>query len=111
MLYEVITVTDAIWGWKSDGLYVDEADISNYGVTSSYGNIIPGDIKLENYINDKGDNIIDQFDQQIIGNSYARINYSLHLNLEYKGLALYVLGQGATGFDRMLNNSYYWNVA
>ncbi len=103
-------VTDAIWGWKSDGLYVDEADISNYGVTSSYGNIIPGDIKLENYINDKGDNIIDQFDQQIIGNSYARINYSLHLNLEYKGLALYVLGQGATGFDRMLNNSYYWNV-
>ena len=103
-------VTDAIWGWKADGLYMNEEDIANYGVSSSYGDIIPGDIKLENFINDKGDNIIDQFDKQIIGNSSPRVNYSVNVNLEWKGLALYVLGQGATGMDKILNNSYYWNV-
>lgn len=103
-------VTDAIRGWGSGGLYLDDADIANYGVSSSYGNIIPGDIKLENFINDKGDNIIDQFDKKIIGNNFPRINYSLNLNFEYKGLELYVLGQGVSGLDKMLNNSYYWNV-
>lgn len=102
--------TDAILGWKADGLYMDESDIANHGVTSSYGTIIPGDVKLENFINDKGDNIIDQFDRQFIGNSFPRINYALNVNLEWKGIGLYVLGQGVSGVDKMLNNSYYWNV-
>lgn len=102
--------SDAIIGWVSDGLYQDQTDITNHGVTSSYGDIIPGDIKLLDIVNDRGDNVIDQFDRQVIGNSTPRINYSLHLNLEYKGLELFVLGQGITGFDRYLTNSYYWNV-
>lgn len=103
-------VTDAIFGWKAGGLYIDDADILNHGVTSSYGTIIPGDVKLENFINDKGDNVIDQFDRQVIGNSTPRINYSLNIDLEYKGFELFVVGQGLGGFDRLLNNSYYWNV-
>lgn len=102
--------TDVIYGWKADGLYFDEAAIANHGVTSSYGDIIPGDVKLENFINDQGDNIIDQFDRQVIGNSFPRVHYSLNLDLEYKGFELFVLGQGVSGVDRFLNNSYYWNV-
>lgn len=102
--------TDAIWGWQANGLYQDDADIANHGVTSSYGNIIPGDVKLEDITNDKGDNIIDQFDRKVIGNGFARVNYSLNLNLEYHGVELYLLGQGTSGRDQMLSNSYYWNV-
>jgi TonB-linked SusC/RagA family outer membrane protein len=102
--------TDAIIGWVADGLYQDDADIANLGVTSSYGAIIPGDVKLLDLVNDNNDNIIDQFDRQVIGNSFPRINYSLNLHLEYKGLELFVLGQGVSGVDRYLSNSYYWNT-
>ena len=102
--------TDVIFGYVDNGLYQNDADIASHGVTSSYGNIIPGDIKYENFINDNGDNIIDQFDVQAIGNSYPRINYSLNLQLQYKNFELFVIGQGTSGFDRMLNNSYYWNL-
>lgn len=103
-------VTDAIWGWQADGLYQNDADITSHGVTSSYGEIIPGDVKLVDITNDRGDNVIDQFDQKNIGNWFPRVNYSLNLNLEYKGLELYVLGQGTSGSDKLLNNSYYWNT-
>ncbi|TYA84342.1 SusC/RagA family TonB-linked outer membrane protein [Seonamhaeicola marinus] len=103
-------VTDAIWGWQADGLYQNDSDIASHGVTSSYGDIIPGDIKLVDITNDRGDNVIDQFDRKNIGNWFPRVNYSLNLNLEYKGLELYVLGQGTSGSDKLLNNSYYWNT-
>ncbi len=102
--------TDAIWGWQADGLYQNDSDIATHGVTSTYGAIIPGDVKLIDITNDRGDNIIDQFDNKVIGNSFPRLNYALNLNLEYKGIELYVLGQGTSGSDKLLNNSYYWNV-
>jgi TonB-linked SusC/RagA family outer membrane protein len=102
--------TDAIYGWVADGLYQNDADIASYGVTSSYGEIIPGDVKLLNIVNDRADNIIDQFDRQVIGNFTPRMNYSINLDLEYKGFRLFVLGQGVAGFDRVLSNNTYWNV-
>jgi TonB-linked SusC/RagA family outer membrane protein len=102
--------TDAIWGWQADGLYTDLNAIANHGVSSALGDIIPGDVKLENFINDKNDNIIDYFDAKVIGNRDPRINYSLNIKLKYKGLGLFVLGQGVAGVDKMLNNSYYWNT-
>ena len=104
------TDTDRIWGWEAQGLYQNDQEILDHGVSSSYGEIIPGDVKLVNFINDKGDNIIDQYDAKMIGNSYPRLNYSLNLRFQYKGIEFYALGQGASGFDRMLNNSYYWNT-
>jgi TonB-linked SusC/RagA family outer membrane protein len=102
--------SDVIFGWEANGLYQNEDEILGDDITSSYGEIIPGDVRLINYINDKGDNLIDQFDRKEIGNSTPRINYSLNLDLEYKGLELFVLGQGVSGFDRYLNTSYFWNV-
>lgn len=100
--------TDAIMGWLADGLYQNEAEVQEHGVISKYGNIKPGDIKLLDVINDRGDNIIDDYDKVFIGNSFPRVNYALNLNLEYKGISLYLLGQGVAGFDRMMSNSYYF---
>ncbi|AUP80709.1 SusC/RagA family TonB-linked outer membrane protein [Flavivirga eckloniae] len=102
--------SDAIWGWLADGLYQNDADITNHGVISTYGDIIPGDVKLLDITNNKGDNTIDQFDTQVIGNWFPRVNYALNINLEYHGLEFYALGQGTSGSDKILNNSYYWNV-
>ncbi|TYA84306.1 SusC/RagA family TonB-linked outer membrane protein [Seonamhaeicola marinus] len=102
--------SDAIIGYVADGLYQDDADIASHGVTSSLGDVIPGDIKLLDIVNDNGDNVINEFDRRVIGNSTPRFNYALNLNLEYKGFELFVIGQGITGFDRYLTNRYYWNT-
>ncbi|WP_075590095.1 SusC/RagA family TonB-linked outer membrane protein [Labilibacter marinus] len=103
------TNTDAIWGWVYDGVYNDQADIDNYGVSTSYGNrgIVPGDLKLKDIANNREDDIIDGNDVAVIGNAFPRINYALNLNLQYKGIELYALGQGVAGLDKMLTNSYY----
>ena len=61
-------------GWLADGLYQNEAQVQEHGVISKYGNIKPGDIKLLDVINDRGDNIIDDYDKVFIGNSFPRVN-------------------------------------
>ncbi|WP_186826901.1 SusC/RagA family TonB-linked outer membrane protein [Seonamhaeicola algicola] len=103
-------VADGIWGWQADGLYQDVADIAAHGVSSAFGDIIPGDVKLIDITNDNNDNVIDQFDTKLIGNWFPRVNYSLNLNLEYKGIELFLLGQGTAGSDIIRNGSYYWNT-
>lgn len=100
--------TDGILGWISDGLYKNQQEIDEYGVTSLYGQILPGDIKLLDVTNDLGDNVINDYDKVFIGNSFPRINYAMNINLEYKGFSLYLLGQGVAGFDRMMTNSYFY---
>lgn len=102
--------TDAIFGWVYDGTYVDQADIDAYGVTSQYGKILPGDLKLKNITNDLGDNIIDTYDRTQIGHSFPLINYAVNVNLKYKGFEVYLVGQGVAQVDEMLNNNYYWNL-
>jgi len=101
--------TDAIWGWVFDGFYTDEQDIADYGVTSSYGELKPGDIKFKNIADELDERVIDTYDRTAIGHSFPRINYALNLDLSYKGFELYLLGQGVADVDQMLNGSYYFN--
>lgn len=103
------TVTDGYWGYVAEGLYASQDEIDADGVTSAYGDIIPGDIKYTDITNDLGDNVINEYDTQEIGNWFPRINYGVNINLEYKGFGLYLLGQGITQVDRMMNNIYFWN--
>ena len=102
--------TDMILGWDFAGFYETQADIDAHGVTSQYGEILPGDIKYNDYNNDLGDNTIDTYDRIEIGHSYPRINYALNLSLAFKGIELYVLGQGVTNVDKLLTNEYYYNT-
>ena len=53
----------------------------------------PGDIK---YLDQNGDNIIDQNDQRIIGHG-VRTQYSFYLDINYKNFEFYILGIGQTG--------------
>ncbi len=99
--------TDAMFGLVDLGLYQSQDQIDADGLRSIYGDVIPGDIRYQDFIND---GVIDQFDWQEIGNSYPRMNYAINLNLQYKNFGLFVIGQGASDFNRYLNNSYYWNT-
>ncbi len=90
-----------ITGLKADGLYQNQADINATGLSSSYtSNIQPGDVKYVDYIED---GLIDSHDIDVIGNSLPKYTYNLYLNLKWKRLSLYVHGQGAAEFDKMLN--------
>ncbi len=116
------TVTDAIWGYVTDGFYTTADDVANWGadggvpLTSSLGTVIPGDLKLvdltdqyEEYNLD--DNVINYYDRKVIGNSRPRYVYDLNLSLQYKNLSFYALGQGVGGCNRMTTwPNYYTNV-
>lgn len=115
------TKTDAIWGYIADGFYTSAEDIATYGaengvpLTSSLGTVIPGDLKFKNISNTYdeytyNDNVINKYDRTIIGNSRPRYVYGLNLQLKYKGLSLYALGEGRFGYDRMKTwPTYYTN--
>ena len=102
------TATDALWALKSNGLY-SEADFNPDGslVTGlpvpTFGTVKPGDIK---YLDQNGDNMIDQKDQRIIGHG-LRTQYSLYLDFKFKNLEFYILGIGQAGNDDYRAGSYY----
>ncbi|MEL6593641.1 MAG: SusC/RagA family TonB-linked outer membrane protein, partial [Bacteroidota bacterium] len=43
-----------------------------------------------------------------IGNSSARLQYGLQLNLSFKGFELFALGSGQTGQTLYNNSAYFW---
>ena len=87
----------AFYGYVSDGLFQNSADIANYkngaGVLIQ-PNAKPGDIKFRDLNND---GLISDEDRQILGNSLPDFTYGLTASFGYKGFDLYVLGQGVTG--------------
>ncbi|WP_430932642.1 SusC/RagA family TonB-linked outer membrane protein [Saccharicrinis sp. 156] len=114
------TETDAIWGYVADGFYTTADDVATYGadgstpLTSSLGSsLIPGDIKFKDMSDTQSeytynDNVINSYDRVIIGNSRPRYIYGININLKYKDVSLYALGQGVGGFDRTLTWPTYF---
>jgi len=102
------TANDALWALLSDGLYSEEDFNSDGSLVSglpvpTFGAVQAGDIK---YLDQNGDNIIDQNDQRIIGHG-VRAQYSFYLDLNYKNIELYILGIGLAGDYNYRSGSYY----
>lgn len=96
--------TDAMFGYVALGLFSDQTDINNSD-PQTFGTVKPGDIKYEDL---NGDNVIDDLDQKMIGNSHSRVEYSFNLSIKYKAFEFYALGTGQSGLDSYFNNPYYW---
>lgn len=109
----------SIFGLVDDGFY-SEADFNVDGegnyilkdglAVPNYGAVQPGDLK---YVDQNGDNIIDNDDRIAIGQSGSPWTYSINLNLKYKAFNLFVLGTGQTGADgNKLSDSFenYYGV-
>ena len=105
--YRKITgkASDAMFGLVALGLFKDQAEINNYNAVQTFGSVQPGDIKYQDL---NMDGKIDDADQTIIGNSWARIEIGLNLKIEYKAFELFALGTGQSGEERYFNNAYYW---
>lgn len=98
--------TDLIWVYETDGLFQSETEVSDYDVSTTWGDVQPGDIK---YVDFTGDGSVDQKDLHTTGEHSPRWNYGINLSLEYSGLKLFVAGKGVFDGKTMLDHpNYFW---
>lgn len=96
--------SDIILGYVSEGLFGKDVSLEGHP-EQLFGAYHNGDIA---YVDLNGDNVIDETDRKVIGNTFPRTFLGIDLNLKYKGWGLYVLGTAQLGMDKLLNNRYYW---
>ena len=107
--YEGMRIGD-LWGFVTEGLFVDEEDIKNHADQSSIQpNVagmpwLPGDIKFKDLNNDgkidKGKRTLDDHgDWKIIGNTTSRYIYGVTLNSEYSNFSFSAFFQGVAKKD------------
>ncbi|NJX14332.1 SusC/RagA family TonB-linked outer membrane protein [Tamlana crocina] len=100
-----------------DGGFYSEADFDASGNLNAglpvpqFGEVQPGDIK---YLDQNGDDIIDNDDNVAIGQASSPFTYGVNLNLKYKAFNLFILGTGQTGgeankLSSSFNNYYEAN--
>jgi TonB-linked SusC/RagA family outer membrane protein len=95
--------TDGIWGLKSDGFFMNEADIAGH-VTQTFGEVKPGDMK---YIDQNGDEKIDDNDVVYLGRSSAPFVMGLNFTAKWKQFTLFALANGQFGGYGMKSGDYY----
>lgn len=98
--------TNVIWGYVTDGLYIDQADIQN-NPTSTLGNmtIAPGDIKYVDQPDQRGeyDGQITSDDRVPIGISQPEIMYGFGPSIRYKNWDFSVFFQGRAKVDIVIS--------
>lgn len=95
---------DAIFGLVNKGFFADQNDINN-SPRQVFSEVKPGDIK---YVDQNGDNVIDQRDEVMIGRWTAPFNYGINFTASYKNFNLFLLGTGNKGGNSLTNSDYYW---
>jgi len=112
-----------IWGLQTEGFFRDAADLASHadqtpvGATNQNFKYQVGDIKFADLNGDGkvdfGKNTLtDHGDLQRVGNSRARLPYSIDLSAGWKGFDLRVYLQGVAKRDWYPNaaNIYFWGV-
>jgi len=93
--YEVIRIKDvgypinALWGFKTNGLYQTEEEIRNSALYDP--NTKPGDVK---YVDINNDGLINANDRTYLGDEYPHFPFAISGNFTYKGFDLSLLLQG-----------------
>ncbi|HEU4902508.1 MAG TPA: SusC/RagA family TonB-linked outer membrane protein, partial [Flavisolibacter sp.] len=95
---------DAIFGLVNKGFFADQNDINN-SPRQVFSEVKPGDMK---YVDQNGDNVIDQRDEVMIGRWMAPFNYGINFTASYKNFNLFLLGTGNNGGNSLTNSDYYW---
>ena len=97
--------TDALWGLECLGYYNSQEEIDNAEAKSSFGTVMPGDLK---YKDQNGDGIIDSKDQVVIGRWGAKFSGGLNLTLKYRNFTLFAMFTGQFGGNAIKDDTYNW---
>ncbi|GAB5526163.1 MAG: TonB-dependent receptor [Roseivirga sp.] len=87
----------AFFGYETDGVFQNQAEITNSGYTSEFINdagIEPGDFK---YKDQNGDGVIDDADRVVLGSYLPDLTYGLNLSVSYKNIDFSANFQGQKG--------------
>ncbi len=93
-------------GYVYMGKFESQEDIDSWPTQMFSSKVEVGDLKYKD-LNDDG--VVDSNDSKIVGNTTPKFNYTLRLNLAYKGFDFTVIGVGRAGFHTALTNEYFWN--
>jgi len=119
--YEGMRVGD-IWGFETEGFFVDEEDVTNhadqsYIRVSAANTPLPGDIKFRDL---NGDGVINlgsstadnPGDQKIIGNTEARYLFGFNTNADWNSFffSAFLQGVGKRDFWPGTDNSLFWGA-
>jgi len=91
---------NAVYGYKDDGLFVDEQDIESYAEQPYEP--IPGDIRYKD-LNGDG-RVTPEDDRTVIGQTSPKYTYGGNVNLGYKNFNVRLTFYGAAGMRRELEH-------
>lgn len=91
---------NSFYGLQSDGIFQSEQEIQEHAFQSS--GTKPGDIR---YADLDGNDIIDNNDRTVIGNSLPKLTYGFNLAFQYKGFDLAAIFQGVGKVDTYLTGN------
>jgi TonB-linked SusC/RagA family outer membrane protein len=112
------------YGYKTDGIFQTQEEISNYTVTDAKGNrqliqpyAQPGDVKFVKLADDGMS--LNENDRTYLGSAMADASWGFNVNLGYKNFDLSVFLQGAAGGeianakvqDLYSSNMIQWNMS
>lgn len=88
---------NSYYGFVQEGIYQNEAEVSEhlYGTTNPPQQ--PGDIKFKDL---DGNGIINDNDRDFIGNPNPKLTYGMNMSMNYRAFDFSLLFQGVSGVDR-----------
>ena len=93
-------------GYKTDGVWISQAQIAESGLKSALSNVfVPGGLKLVDINND---GVLDINDRTVIGNPYPDFIWGLTNNFKVKGFDISFMFQGAQG-GQLINGDPNYN--
>jgi hypothetical protein len=87
---------NSFYGYKTDGIFQNEAEINDYKTTGGLiqPNARPGDFRWKDI---NGDGVINADDKTFLGSNLPKYTFGATLNADYKGFDVMLFAQGAAG--------------
>ncbi|HLP71554.1 MAG TPA: TonB-dependent receptor [Bacteroidales bacterium] len=119
--YYVEQTIGEIWGYETEGFFLNDEDVANHAKQSPQMRAAPsgiwyaGDIKFKDlngdgYINIGTNRVGDTGDRKIIGNSLPRYTYGINTDFDWNNifLSLFFQGVGKQDWYPSIESEYFW---